>query len=197
MYCGNMIKTISSYSCWSAMIQRCTNPKRESWKWYGARGIKVCDRWRIFKNFDKDVGPRPFGTSLDRIDPNGNYEKKNCRWATPKQQSETKLRPVNTHCKNCDAPCRGQSRRGICHACNEYFRRNGYSRPKDPAEVKRLFIEKSRNQKTKKPVIGIDENGNIEKFESTSFAIKKYGKGVSNVLAGRCNTAKGRIWKYA
>jgi hypothetical protein len=60
-----------------------------------------------------------------------------------------------------------------------------------------LFIEKSRNQKTKKPVIGIDENGNIEKFESTSFAIKKYGKGVSNVLAGRCNTAKGRIWKYA
>jgi hypothetical protein len=69
------------------MIQRCTSPDHKSYAQYGGRGITICDRWRNdFLDFLADVGERPAGTTLDRIDPDGNYEPGNCRWATPLQQ---------------------------------------------------------------------------------------------------------------
>jgi hypothetical protein len=68
------------YKSWQAMHQRCTNPKDPSFKWYGGRGIKVCERWSLFENFLEDMGPRPPGTVLDRINPDGNYELSNCQW---------------------------------------------------------------------------------------------------------------------
>ena len=69
------------------MILRCHHPDHGSYRIYGARGIKVCQRWRDdFQNFLADMGERPEGKTLDRIDPNGNYEPSNCRWATIKQQ---------------------------------------------------------------------------------------------------------------
>lgn len=71
------------------MIARCTNPKMDSWKYYGARGITVCERWRQFALFLEDMGVRPTGKTLDRIDPTGNYEPGNCRWATPLEQGST------------------------------------------------------------------------------------------------------------
>lgn len=75
------------YRSWSAMINRCLNPNNSSYASYGERGITVCDRWREdFQNFLADVGERPPGTSLDRINPDGNYEPGNCRWASPKVQ---------------------------------------------------------------------------------------------------------------
>lgn len=70
------------YATWKRMIARCQNKNASHFEYYGGRGIKFAPQWRVFTAFWRDMGPtwRP-GLSLDRIDPNGNYEKANCRWA--------------------------------------------------------------------------------------------------------------------
>lgn len=76
-----------TYRSWCSMKARCSNPNGPDWHLYGGKGILVCPRWiNPFQNFLDDLGERPEGTSLDRINSNGNYEASNCRWATPKQQ---------------------------------------------------------------------------------------------------------------
>lgn len=76
---------------WADMKQRCRNAKHRAYKWYGARGVGVCDRWLNFQNFYEDMGQRPSDShSLDRIDPHGNYEPGNCRWATAAQQQQNR-----------------------------------------------------------------------------------------------------------
>ena len=74
------------YNSWHSMKQRCFNPRHRHYKHYGGRGITVCEDWLSFEAFFADMGPRPAGCSLDRIDPNGNYEPTNCRWSDAKQQ---------------------------------------------------------------------------------------------------------------
>lgn len=87
----------AEYVTWNAMKNRCTCPNNQSYVHYGGRGITVCARWlRSFQHFLEDMGPRPAGTSIDRIDVNGNYERKNCRWATREVQARNK-RPRLTH----------------------------------------------------------------------------------------------------
>ncbi len=78
------------YRSWMAMRRRCTDPQADGWKFYGARGITVCERWEKFESFLADMGSRPDGHTLDRINPDGNYEPANCRWATPKQQANNR-----------------------------------------------------------------------------------------------------------
>lgn len=78
----------AEYTIWVGMIQRCENPKSFAYSYYGGRGIRVCERWRLFENFLEDMGPRTSQShSIDRINNDGNYEPSNCRWATPKEQS--------------------------------------------------------------------------------------------------------------
>lgn len=90
---------------YAAMKSRCYNKKNNRYEQYGAKGVVVCERWRLsFEVFLEDMGPRPPGTSIDRYPiSDGNYEPNNCRWATPKQQVEnrkplSKGNVAKTHC---------------------------------------------------------------------------------------------------
>lgn len=94
-----------AYRAWKSMIRRCNDPSRDNYHRYGGRGISVCDRWRAGENglsgfdcFMADMGERPAGKSLDRINNDGNYEPSNCRWATQSQQNLNSRRTAKIDC---------------------------------------------------------------------------------------------------
>lgn len=82
-----------AYRSWKAMKARCSNPNDLFYRRYGGRGIKVCERWHSFENFLADMGERPSGTSIDRIDNDGNYEPSNCKWSTVAEQNRIHAGP--------------------------------------------------------------------------------------------------------
>lgn len=91
------MRNTAEYATWRRMLSRCQNSKNKFYHRYGGRGITVCDEWLQFSNFFKHMGYRPAGTSLDRINNNGNYEPGNCRWAsqTVQQNNRASTRIVN------------------------------------------------------------------------------------------------------
>ena len=124
-----------SRKSWSSMKRRCLNPKAHNYRFYGAKGIKICKRWlNSFENFFEDMGERPKGLSLDRIRSRGNYTPDNCRWSTKKVQGSNAdnwgkgYKRYRTHC------LRGHSYSGSnlrltksgtrrCYTCDETLRR--------------------------------------------------------------------------
>lgn len=117
-----------TWQSWTSMRRRCKDTKRQNYKFYGGRGIKACERWEKFENFLADMGHRPDGTTLDRIDNQKDHGPGNCRWATPKEQSNNR-RPKTGHKTHCYKghllpPVGTKSRRcPTCHAEEESRRR--------------------------------------------------------------------------
>lgn len=85
-----------TYRSWADMRQRCNNSNDYSYKYYGERGIEICDRWQNFENFLEDMGERDSDKVLDRIDVDGNYTPENCRWATASTSVRNRRKRKNT-----------------------------------------------------------------------------------------------------
>lgn len=84
------MKGTKTYASWHDMKQRCLNPNNPAFDRYGGRGIAVSERWLTFENFLADMGAKPKGYELDRIDNDGPYTKNNCRWTTPKNNANNR-----------------------------------------------------------------------------------------------------------
>lgn len=116
-----------TYNSWTTMIQRCTNPKATKYDLYGGAGVSVSDEWRSFDRFLADMGERPEGKTLDRIDGSKGYCKENCRWATPLEQQANLRSNVNVRYRGETLNMKALSRRlGVDVSTLKYRIRKGW-----------------------------------------------------------------------
>ena len=90
VYLSHGMSRTSEHNIWLGITQRCCNPLNKLWEWYGGRGISMCERWRKFENFYADMGPRPVGMSVERVDNEKGYSPENCKWASRHDQTRNK-----------------------------------------------------------------------------------------------------------
>ena len=181
------------YRCWASMKNRCYNPKdKGNYNGYGSRGIKVCDRWlgkNGFWNFVEDMGEKPKGYSLDRIDVNGDYEPDNCRWASPKEQAYNRRNCLTFVIDGKKYNTEEAARILGKHPDTLRIRkRKGFSDEDVVAkeDIKRL----------KKAVICVETG---ERFESIMAAGRAYNisyQVITACLHGKGKTAAGKHWKF-
>jgi hypothetical protein len=106
------------YYAWYDMMRRCYKPERADYKYYGGRGVSVCERWHFFKNFYSDMG-KSNGLTLDRIDVNGNYEPSNCKWSTMSEQVKNRRPWVQDECKKGHPYSLNSRGYKCCKECNK------------------------------------------------------------------------------
>lgn len=136
-----------TYTCWLNMKDRCNNKNNINYRHYGGRRITVCKRWNKFENFLKDMGEKPEGLTLDRIDNNKGYYKDNCRWTNWKQQNNNR-REKRVY-KNSKSGVKGISwnkrdRAWIVQVCiKDKIKYLGYSKKLDKAKeiLNKYFLE--------------------------------------------------------
>lgn len=149
------------YKCWANMKNRCYLETHPQYPNYGGRGILVCERWvNSFKNFFDDMGPRPTGMSIDRIDNNGPYSPQNCRWATrAQQQANTRMAVLLEHSGE-KLPKQAWAKRiGISNSTlNKRLKRmsvnEAISRPKGaPTFLNRSLAQRVRRERERKGIL--------------------------------------------
>ena len=141
------------FNSWRAMKERCDNPEYRAYNRYGGRGITYCERWKDFNNFLEDMGKRPKGCTLDRIDNDGNYCPENCRWADQKKQMHNSTRKTKA------VVTAEMIERSPCSMATIYKRiRNGWSVEKalntPPANPRAVLREKLMATHNHCPVCG-------------------------------------------
>lgn len=138
---GNMSST---YKSWSGMRQRCGNSNDKNYRYYGGKGIAVCDQWKSFDVFLKDMGERPTGLELDRIESNGNYEPTNCRWATEQTQTENRSMTLWVDVGGARIPMKHAAERlGLnYHTLRNLTAKNGKYRLSAQSAVERLLVSR-------------------------------------------------------
>lgn len=170
-----------AHRSWSGMLQRCHNQNSNGYYNYGAKGITVCERWRMsFADFHADMGPRPKGHTLDRIDNTKGYSPENCRWASVRDQSRNTSRTFlisyneNTHCLSDWAKLAGVSRTTIYSLI-----RSGEA---SPEEAVAQCMENRRKVKKYTSKISI-EAAKLGVTKNAIYNLMKQGKTVEAAVA--------------
>jgi len=186
-----------SYSTYAAMLARCYNPNNWKYADYGGRGITVCDRWReSFENFYKDMGDRPEGYTIDRIDNNAGYSPDNCKWATQSEQCRNRR-------SNRIIEYEGEKKTLIDWSENigiEWKVLDDRLRRK--WSVERAFTETvGRGSNNPKPVNQYALSGEFVKTWSSIKEISEHYKVdkscISEACTGKIAKSRGFLWRYA
>lgn len=141
-YKGLSVGQKRAYNSWSHMHDRCYNNKCKKYKNYGGRGIIVCNRWFVFENFLNDMGEKPEGVFLDRIDNNGNYKKSNCRYTNEFISAFNRRKPI-TNTSGVKGVCKRRNGRftAVIHINNRDIWLGTYSSLEEAAYARRKWEE--------------------------------------------------------